>query len=853
MARPWFPERKADLFLAIPKPLGAAAPFLAMAFLLIILFHKALFLGDVLVAADTLQLNLPWASAGRELTIQNWYPADSIYLFYPWQLYMKEMLDRKDVPLWNPYSFGGHPFLANSQSGVFDPFNVLFLIFDFNTAYNLRLILQLYAAGIFAYLFLRIALGISRFGALMGGVFYMLNGVFIVWLEWRWMVGGGLWLPLILLFLERSWERNSYLYAVLAGISLAASFLGGMVQHSLAMVLTILLYAAIRAGIRYREAPDLKLFLRPFLFAALAHGVAVPLAAVQLLPTFELLSESQRDFNLASNLVEWFKLFPKNAFLSLMFLGDFVNPYWTGNVQSLDFRTLITWPTTHGNIIEYQGYVGLSALVLAGIALGFKRSRHSAVFLCMASLILFLSLATPVNLILYFRWLFAYAFAVAMLAGLGADYLTSSQDVETSLGKANVLLMKLLGLLVVLVVVGNAVLYLWGASIRDFGRAYLEARITNYLPYTNDVGYIFGRLEALYRNYHFTSPSMYLPVVTLVALIAIFSSYRRRIVSRGLLRVALFCLAAFELLHFGITFTPSVRESEVFPPTRVVDFLRQDQGLYRILPIRQSGTDPPVMHPNTHMPYGLQSVGGYDGLFPKRYAELMRLIGGEGIGSLGRKFSQAVILSDYENKLLDMLNVKYVLVDPKRQITDQRFEKAFEGPLTIYRNKGALPRAFVVSEARVIKDKVSLLATLMSKGFEPRREVLLESHPPVRVSGSSGTGVSAAEVLAYSPHRVVIRARLAQDGFLVLGDSYFPGWRAWVNGSEQPVYRANYILRAVPVGAGESTVEFSYRPHFFKIGTWISVSTALALSGVLAYLLYSALVTRFAAASSGHK
>jgi hypothetical protein len=180
-----------------------------------------------------------------------------------------------------------------------------------------------------------------------------------------------------------------------------------------------------------------------------------------------------------------------------------------------------------------------------------------------------------------------------------------------------------------------------------------------------------------------------------------------------------------------------------------------------------------------------------------------------------------------------MLNVKYLLVSPQKEINDPKFQKVFDGELRIYENKGVLPRVFVVFKATVIKDKYNLLTTLLSNEFNPGQQVLLERDPPVTQSAAKNTGGrSSAEVLAYSPHRVVVRAHLAEDGFLVLGDSYFPGWKAFVNGMEVPIYQADYILRAVFLNEGENKVEFIYDPWSFKLGIWISLSTMLLLLGI---------------------
>src|SRR5260370_41751404 len=213
----------------MPK-LRRLVPFFGMGLLLVVRLWRALSAGYILAAADTLYLQLPWKHL-QSPRIQNPYVEDRILQFYPWALYFKESISRGELPLWNPYASSGQPFLANSQSRPLDPFNVLFLAFkDFVFAFNLILILQLYAGGVFAYLYLRRSLKVGRFGAFLGGTRFMLNGVFAAWLEWRWMAGGVLWLPLIFLLLDKSWQRKTLFYAVAAGFPSGGSAPVGVVR-----------------------------------------------------------------------------------------------------------------------------------------------------------------------------------------------------------------------------------------------------------------------------------------------------------------------------------------------------------------------------------------------------------------------------------------------------------------------------------------------------------------------------------------------------------------------------------------------------------------------------------------------
>jgi hypothetical protein len=181
------------------------------------------------------------------------------------------------------------------------------------------------------------------------------------------------------------------------------------------------------------------------------------------------------------------------------------------------------------------------------------------------------------------------------------------------------------------------------------------------------------------------------------------------------------------------------------------------------------------------------------------------------------------------------MNVKYIL--DYREIPGLNLHSA-DG-VRIYRNDDVLPRAYVVSQAQVISDDEELLAELPSQTFDPRRTVLLSlargqepfSDPPVPYPL-----YLIPLSPEYSPNTVKVKVALDRDGYLILGDTYYPGWRSYVDGEEKEILRANYAFRAVLVESGQHTVLFEYDPLSFKMGLIISLVTWGAILLVLAVL-----------------
>lgn len=160
--------------------------------------------------------------------------------------------------------------------------------------------------------------------------------------------------------------------------------------------------------------------------------------------------------------------------------------------------------------------------------------------------------------------------------------------------------------------------------------------------------------------------------------------------------------------------------------------------------------------------------------------------------------------------------------------TSGRFRLVHSGDVKIYENVDNLPRAYVVHSARVIPDDGVAIAAMRERTFRPADTVILAQEPARLVGGARGT--DRVEIVRYAPEHIVIRTETEDDGYLVLSDSYYPGWQAWLDGSPVPVYRANVIARAVDLPAGRHEIEFRYRPRSFHLGMAVSVSAVLLVT-----------------------
>jgi hypothetical protein len=151
-------------------------------------------------------------------------------------------------------------------------------------------------------------------------------------------------------------------------------------------------------------------------------------------------------------------------------------------------------------------------------------------------------------------------------------------------------------------------------------------------------------------------------------------------------------------------------------------------------------------------------------------------------------------------------------------------------PLAVYELTSVRPRAVVASSEFVEPDLVVHAFAMMSDQFDPSTEVLLTAAPP-EPAGAVGVGVPAqAAILEEGTNHIVLRAGAPEGGgYLVLMDSYDPGWTAEVDGQDATVLKANGLFRAVRLASGEHVVRFEYRPVSLYVGAAVSLATALGL------------------------
>ncbi len=268
------------------------------------------------------------------------------------------------------------------------------------------------------------------------------------------------------------------------------------------------------------------------------------------------------------------------------------------------------------------------------------------------------------------------------------------------------------------------------------------------------------------------------------------------------------------------------------------EFLRKHQGLYRTYISNNVWGDYSLSHK-----YGtlerVYVLNDYDPLSLTSYRNFVGAVLRD-----PRISKDAVFYGSYNLKaderslrLMNLLSVKFVIEKGLHNFDrhpSRGIKELYKGNgVRIYENKEALPRCYLVYNTEVIKDKDKILDRLGEPSFDPRKTVILDENAGLVIR--KDIPFTEVDAIEYMPERIKIDVDIASNGVLVLTDLYYPGWKAYVDGKESRILRANYVMRGLPIESGRHRVEFVYEPASFKVGLWTTLLTSLTILACIAY------------------
>ena len=844
----------------MPQLLRRAAPDLALMALLLLapllMFHQQT-LGDrTLLPGENLFQYPPYA-AYREVAKapppHNHLLSDMVLQNMQWKSFIRAQIAQGEIPLWNPHLFAGIPFFAAGQHSALYPLSLVYYLLPLSAAYGWFIVLNLWLAGGFMAGFLR-ALGTNRAGAALAGVVYQLSGFLIANAVFPMIVAAAVWMPLILWMIENILRGRSLwifrgtalLWVALGALAIACNILAGHVEMTIYTLLVAGFYAACRllwtGASRWRTVGRLPLrwLLESCAWLALMVALGICLAALQLIPLYEFVQSNWRAERSSLETVLGYA-HPARDLLLFALPNVFGSPahhsyvdVFSGQVIS-DLRNAAGDSISHifwgmKNYVEGALYAGILPLCLAGWALltatrlRLPRAQYLLIFAALAVIALSFMFGAPTYSLVYqlpgmnqlnspFRWVFALSLSLSAMAGLGLHMLSERRKSARWLGRMLLLAGAGLG-------AGAGVVYLAFDLVEPlFDNLLLGLALA-------DGAFADGRAMFSYL----------LPqVLVLAALLAagggvILLAARGRMQRWTWLAVA---LVMIDLLLASYGFNPASDPALLYFKPPSVAFLQGQSGHFRITSLEDGRSPGPILTANTAMRYGLDDIRGYDSIIPAGYVATMRSLqpwhnlDHNRISPLqtAPQRNHAGYETALQSDLLNLLNVGYVLTAPDLVIPLPGWKLVYRQEVAIWENESVMPRAFTVDKA----DWQARWTAEHGGGFRFNELGIL-------AGGLHIPRYQAATISRDSGREKFIDVSVPKDSWLVISESYMPGWRAFARpfgadesaefGLEVRLVLAN--LQGVELPPGDWTLRLIYSPASVQLGMFAS-SIAVAL------------------------
>jgi hypothetical protein len=756
------------------RDVPAWLPLVLIALVLLVLFHQ-------LLAGETLFWGLP--------TLQ----------FYPWRQFAFEELRAGHLPTWNPYLGAGAPLLANYQTAVFYPPNWVSLLRAGPQAVSLIAVLHVMWAGAGMWLFTG-ALGLPPFGRGISTLSFALSGYLIARLGSFPTAGAVAWIPWMFWLAHRIVTGQRWPDAGWLGLAFGIQLLAGHAQTTWYSSVGVGLYVLWQALWRRRDRR-----LRTLVLASTGMMLGLAVAAVQLIPTAEYLKQSQRSGGLDYATLTNLSYHPARliTLLSPNFYGTPADgSYITKGIYFEDaayigFIPLIAaiaaiagWMRKRKNLSEHPSFVTVPFwALLALLALVFAMGKYNPGFRFLYDHVpTFDAFREPV------RWLILTTFSLSVLAGIGTQH--------WGRGKWVVFWSRLAA-------AGGG-----GMAIMALGFLRFSHSVPKTLEVLSQGMVVLGCWIAVAALFTLTQPVDPSPA------------------SPRVWRAAVLVFVAIDLAWMANGLNPMVpaeffNRRDVSPPAGRVywyDGYRHDltfgspedapvpiDGYFDLTDYRRAKEQWQAVRasllPDINMLDRVPTLNNNDPLLPSRHSQYIDLI--EQLGEKAGALLQAAgVNQTYGTKP-----------------SGWQGENPYSMP-----EPAALAR--LVPKAAWYDSDEAIQEELLDPAWNPAQTVILVGEPAAE---SDAPAMANGTVVVLESGPTTQHYRVTTDGaaYLVIAQTWYPGWTATVNGDPAPLYRANLAFQAVAVPPGETDVTLVYHLNHWRWGAGVTGLGLLAALGLV--------------------
>jgi hypothetical protein len=699
---------------------------------------------------------------------------DFVYQWFPFRQFAAASLARGELPLWNPYTFNGMPFLAEVQTEVFYLPMMLLTLFLRDGKLGvfwlelMNVVQYVIAAG--GMFLLARSLGARRIPALVAGITFGFSGFMVLHAIHQVITGVVAWYPLVLFLFRKAILEPKWRWVFATALVLGHSFFAGSPQMSLFFYLFLLSFFLFELfsthGIRgLLSRPSLLMCGR----AAAAVVLSLGIAMIQFLPTREMSELSVRaqiTFEKATEgSLGWGQI------LTLIY------PKLFGSSTATQYAY---WgPGTYWYYWETVIYMGALPLLLTILSFPLRRVNKYIPF-------------------------FLGFMLFALLYSLGSNFFVQRLFFEAVPGFAAFRNPARMGVFVALsgAVLAAIVLHHLLDARRDpalMERTRRTALGAIGVTVLLGILILLGALNEVFPRLHEQQVAPIVQKETIRSLFVLLASggllllLLRKASPHPLVAFALPLLLFVDLYMYGgdQNSSPNNPEDHFRRAEPIVRFLKEQNEIFRV---NTRNADGMLMDRNQGLMDNVFTMEGYTPLvLQRRYPPT---------GDVDRQS--------------DILNIKYSTVTDSVRRT-----------LTLRQRTGYMPRAYMVYATRLAQSDDEMSALLHDPALDLHTTAVIEEPLTQALPAVAGTPSWKAEVTSYRNNAIALDIQTSQDGLLVLSEMHYPGWKASIDGQETKIVRTNYSLRGLVVPRGEHKVSVWFSPSSFATGAWITLASLL--------------------------
>ncbi|HUA68655.1 MAG TPA: YfhO family protein [Candidatus Saccharimonadales bacterium] len=702
---------------------------------------------------------------------------------YPVAYYAHESFWHGQVPLWNPLNNCGVPFLAQWNASVCYPPSLIYMLFPLPWSLNIFCLSHLVLAGAGMY-WLAYRWTQNRLAASVAGLIFALNGLMLNSLMWTSNLAALSWQPLVVLWVEQAWRGGGARRVVIAALAGAMQMLSGAPEI---VVFTWVMLGLLWLGHVWQRKILLWLTLRRFItIVTLIAG----LAAIQLLPFFDLLKHSERNSTYSATVAGAWPMpiwgwanFVVPVFHCLQTgFGTWMqaDQPWTASYYlgtgTLALAALAVW-----QLRRQLEICGLAGITLAGLVLALGNNGY--IYTWLKHIMPWIGFARyPI------KFISIPIFTISLLAAFG---LSTFQSTTFKIRRRNECLLFFAAAFLLLAVIVILAMARW-----------LPTLGYNWLPIWRDGAFrslfliaIVGCVSALIR-----APTPRLRGLLGLALLALVGF---DFVTSGLHANPVVVTKAFGPLELNMTSRPQLGESRAMIGRQVLSYLEQNSAetedpLYYYVGLRGA------LFENCNIPENIPKVDGFCSLHLKDEWDIDGIL-------YGVYLDQTKTNPPPAPPLLDFLGVSQISATSTIFAWQER--------------KSFLPLA-TAGQRPIFADDSETLKKINSASFDPRRVVYLalSARHEIIVTNASEAKIIFRQFGAQQAHLTV---EAPAPALVVIAQAYYHDWHAYVDGKPVPLLRANHAFQALQVPAGQHEVTLRYEDWMFRLGAVISTLTLL--------------------------